>query len=108
MRLPEDLNEPEPPAGRKSNNFNIDRIILEGLNTIVKGCFEEKLAAAKAVLADREASQDEVNQAWRELSYVIHLLDFTADKSVMEELIQEAEALNLNLYEEDKDDQADR
>lgn len=100
LRLPEDLNEPEPPAGRKSNNFNIDRIILEGLNTIAKDCFEEKLATAKAVLAEREASKDEVNQAWRELSYAIHLLDFTADKSVLEELIQEAEALNLNLYED--------
>lgn len=73
---------------------------LEGLNVVAKGYFEEKLAAAKAVLADKEASQDEVNQAWRELSHAIHLLDFKADKSALEELIQEAEALNPNQYED--------
>lgn len=71
---------------------------LEHLNGLVVTRFENALAAAKAVYADEGASQKEIDEAWMELSYAIHMLGFTADKSSLEQLVAEADALNPDAY----------
>lgn len=67
---------------------------LEGINVLVKARFEEALAGAKAVLASETASQNEVDEAWTELSYAIHLLGFKADKTSLQTLVNEASAID--------------
>ena len=99
--------EPEESANKVLLQQAVDYVearkaegVLEGLNETVRDYFEEKLAAAKSVLNDASADQESVNLAWRELTYAIHLLDFTADKTELNKLIVEAEAINLGLYED--------
>lgn len=71
------------------------------LNPIVSRYFNEALEEARTVLANNKATQEEVNAAWQKLAYVIHLLSFTSDKAGLEELVKEAEAIDLKLYEDD-------
>lgn len=73
---------------------------LAHVNAIVLEKFNTALANAEAVLADEAASEDEVKTAWMELTYAIHLLDFKSDKTELNALIAEAEAIDLNLYKD--------
>lgn len=75
---------------------------LEGVNALVVQAFEEALSEARAVLESEDASQDEVNTAWKNLVHVIQMLNFTSDKTQLEELIAQAEtiAAHLEQYEE--------
>ena len=74
---------------------------LEGVNEVVVEKFNAALAAAKAVSADDNATQDEVNDAWRELVKMIQMLDFKADKTELEKAIADADALDADAYEHD-------
>lgn len=78
----------------------------ENLNDIVKNRLVAALAAAKEVEADSTATQDEVNAAWRELSSLIHFLDFTSDKTELSALVAQAELLEAELdqYTGDKEE----
>lgn len=69
---------------------------LEGLNEIVAARFQEALDQAKAVNADEEATQTEINDAWLQLTRMIQMLDFKADKTALNELIAQCEAMDLS------------
>lgn len=72
----------------------------EGINEIVLRALDDAMDRAKSVLDDPRATQDEVNQAWKNLIQVIHMMDFTSDKSVLAALAAECEAMDLNGYED--------
>lgn len=76
---------------------------LSDLNPVVKDYFESALQEAKAVLADVNASQNDVNAAWTKLVQAIQMLDFRSDKTALAALIAEAEVIEANLdqYEEE-------
>lgn len=65
----------------------------EHLNNIVRTAFEQALQNAEEVAADSEASQDEINQAWINLVKAVHMLNFTSDKTGLQEAIREAQAI---------------
>lgn len=71
---------------------------LEGVNALVVSRFEEALAAAKEVSADVNADQDTVNEAWRNLGSMIHMLEFKTDFTELDALIAECEAIDLSGY----------
>ena len=63
--------------------------------------FTDALAAANEVLADGDAMQPETDAAWNVLIEALEGLRLKADKSVLEELINEAAGLDLNQYTEE-------
>ena len=63
--------------------------------------FTEALAAAKDVLADGDAMQGDIDSAWNALADAMANLRLKADKSVLEDLINEAVGLDLSKYTED-------
>ncbi len=72
----------------------------EGVTDSAKAIFEKALAEAKAVLEKDNATSEEVNTAWDNLLNGIWALGLTqGDKTMLEELIQKAEAM---LPDEDK------
>ena len=57
--------------------------------------------AAEAVLADGDAMQDETDEAWNNLVEAMNALRLKADKSVLEDLINQTEDLDLTGYTEE-------
>ena len=73
----------------------------EGVTDAAKKVFEDAVAAAKAVLDDIFATQDEVNTAWRNLVDAIHGLGVVqGDKTNLGMLIEMAEAMDGSRYVE--------
>ncbi len=64
-----------------------------------KQAFVDALAAARETLANGDAMQDEVNEAWRGLLEAMAKLRLKPDKSALESLINEASALSEDAYE---------
>lgn len=60
--------------------------------------FTDALAAAKDVLNDGSAMQDDADSAWDRLVAAMDALRFKADKSVLEDLISRVEGLDLTGY----------
>ena len=75
-------------------NNNIDSYLDDG-----KEAFVTALEAAKAVQADGDAMQEEVNTAWKELLTAMAGLQKIPDKTALEELLNKAEGLNEADYE---------
>jgi hypothetical protein len=67
----------------------------------VKQLFDLALANAKEVSANPDATQDEVDTAWKNLVTAIQSLSLTADKTALNELIAEVEALDEFDYTDD-------
>lgn len=67
---------------------------LAGINELVVNNFHTALAEAKAVQADKSATQAQVYAAWTKLVNAIHMLDFRADKTELQSLIDVCETLN--------------
>ncbi len=63
--------------------------------------FKDAFAAANEVLADGDAMQPETDAAWNALLEAMEGLRLKADKSVLEDLINEAAGLDLNQYTEE-------
>lgn len=63
------------------------------LNLMVKKQFDDALAAAKLVAAN-PGETEEVMAAWEALLNACHLLDFTADKTGLDALIKECDAID--------------
>lgn len=57
--------------------------------------FNESLDHAKELLDNASASKDELQEAWSDLTKAIQMIGFTADKSELEALVKEAEAIDL-------------
>ena len=69
----------------------------EGVTDTAKAAFEQALANAKVVLADENASQEDVNAAWDALLEGIWGLGLTqGDKAMLEQLIAKAEDMTAN------------
>lgn len=75
---------------------------LEGVNTLVANWFEQKLDEARTILADEEASQEEVNAAWTDLIRAVHMLEFRTDFTVLDAAILRAQSLDLSQYREEE------
>ena len=63
--------------------------------------FTDALAAAKEVLADGDAMQTGVDDAWDALVTAMENLRLKASKDALEELLNEAEGLDLSRYTEE-------
>lgn len=63
--------------------------------------FADALAAAEAVLADGDAMQDEVDQAWRDLLKAMSELRLKPNKDALEALINEANGLSTENADEE-------
>ena len=79
-----------------------ESIDLDGVNELVKAYFNQCLANAKEVNDNPEATQEEVNKAWSELVKAIQMTGFTSHKENLQILVEEAEQIDLSLYEEDE------
>ena len=77
-------------------NGKLDSYVDEG-----KAEFTTALEAAKKVYDDQDAMQDEVNQAWQDLLTAMANLRLKADKSLLNELVKEAEGIDLAAYTEE-------
>lgn len=71
---------------------------LEGVNALVVSLFEQSLNEAVEVNEDPSATQERVNEAWRNLVRAIQMLDFRTDFTALDALIAECDALNLDHY----------
>ncbi len=74
----------------------LDSYVDEG-----KAEFTTALEAAKKVDADQDAMQDEVNKAWQDLLTAMANLRLKADKSLLDELVKEAQGIDLAAYTEE-------
>ena len=63
--------------------------------------FTEALAKAKEMLSDGDAFQEDIDSAWSALVDAISNLRLKADKSVLEDLINEADGIDTSLYTEE-------
>ena len=63
--------------------------------------FKEAMKAARAVLADENASQVVINQTYASLQKALFDLRKIPDKSELEELLKQAESIDLSIYTEE-------
>lgn len=74
--------------------------LLDGLADKVVAYFNASLDQGVAVLANENATVDDIMKAWLELADAMHFLDFKADKTLLNNLIIECKAIDLKLYQE--------
>ena len=78
-----------------------DTIDLDKYLEVGKDEFKEALEEAKAVAADENAMQDEVDQAWKRLVAAMGNLRLIPDKDLLEDLINQAQAIDTAEYTEE-------
>lgn len=76
--------------------INLDQYVEAGQKE-----FTDALTAAKEVLADKDAMQGEMNAAWEALTDAMSALRLRADKTVLEQLLGQAESIDLSGYTEE-------
>ena len=64
----------------------------------VKAEFDVALAEAIALLADENATQEQVNKSFDRLSKAIHMLEFKGNKEMLINLLTQIESLNSKNY----------
>lgn len=72
---------------------------LEGVNALVVNEFNAALEEAKGLLTSLSATQEQVDASWIRLTRAIHMLDFKSDKTALDALIAECEAINPDAYD---------
>lgn len=72
---------------------------LDKVHETVVAYFHSVLANAINVSLSNNVTQEQVDQAYEQLAYAIQLLDFKTDKSLLKQLIDECEDIDLNKYE---------
>ena len=98
---------PVPAAGDKSELQKVyDEASAYDLNKYVddkaaKDAFATALGAAKAVLEKEDAQQSEIDEAWSNLLTAMSGLRLRADKSSLEEWIENLKSIDLSLYTEE-------
>lgn len=78
-----------------------DTIDLDKYLEVGKDEFKEALEEAKAAAADENAMQDEVDQAWGRLLTAMGNLRLIPDKDLLEDLINQAQAIDTAEYTEE-------
>lgn len=78
-----------------------DAIDLDKYLEVGKDEFKEALEEAKAAAADENAMQDEVDQAWGRLLTAMGNLRLIPDKDLLEDLINQAQAIDTAEYTEE-------
>ncbi len=78
-----------------------DTIDLDKYLEVGKDEFKEALEEAKAAAADENAMQDEVDQAWGRLLTAMGKLRLIPDKDLLEDLINQAQAIDTAEYTEE-------
>lgn len=78
-----------------------DAIDLDRYLEVGKDEFKEALEEAKAAAADENAMQDEVDQAWKRLVAAMGNLRLIPDKDLLEDLINQAQAIDTAEYTEE-------
>lgn len=79
----------------------VDAGNTQGLIPAVQEAFDTRFQRAKEVYADQEATQAQIDAAHMDLMMVLHFLDFkSGDKTYLKDLIDTAEALDLDLFVE--------
>lgn len=81
-------------------NALVENGLPEHLNAIVLGQFNEALEEARGILEDVSVSQERVNASWLRLTSLIHMIDFTADKTELQTLVEQMSAVDLDKYED--------
>ena len=79
-----------------ANSLDLSQYLDEG-----QQAFNDALTAAEAVLADGNAMQDEVDQAWKALLKAMSELRLKPSKNALEELIASAESLSTEGADEE-------
>src|SRR5699024_9849624 len=79
-----------------ANSLDLSRYLEEG-----QQAFNDALTAAEAVLADGDAMQDEIDQAWKALLKAMSELRLKPSKDALEDLIASAESLNTEGADEE-------
>ena len=79
-----------------ANSLDLSQYLDEG-----QQAFNDALTAAEAVLADGNAMQDEVDQAWKALLKAMSELRLKPSKDALEDLIASAEGLNTEGTDEE-------
>lgn len=78
---------------------------LNGAAAEDKAAFEKALSEAQTVLDDEQATQDDVDAAWKALSEALQKVKKSADRALLESLVEQAKdelENNENASEEDK------
>ena len=63
---------------------------------------DQALAEADALLADPASSDEDMLEAWKTLSQIIHMLDFTSDKSALQAAVTLYEGIDRSKYVSDE------
>ena len=79
-----------------ANSLDLSQYLDEG-----QQAFNDALTAAEAVLADGNAMQDEIDQAWKALLKAMSELRLKPSKDALEDLIASAEGLNTEGADEE-------
>src|SRR5699024_10092623 len=83
-------------ADELAEMIDLDKYVIAGKNE-----YTDALDKAKDVLADGSAGQEKVDAAWDALVTAMENLRLRADKSVLEDLLNEAAGLDLGSYTEE-------
>lgn len=85
----------------KAQNL-IDNNMLNHLNNKVMALFNARLNQAVSVYKNAASTNEQLTSAWNNLAAAMHYLDFTANTSQLQTLVDECIALNLNNYIDDE------
>ena len=107
--LTEPEKEPEEPVSKKTLEYFLNKAkgyvedgTVDGLVDSVKQLFEEAIAEGEAVMADEDATREEVTNAAFKLMKAIQAVDFkAADKTDLEMALELAETIDLTKYVEE-------
>ena len=82
-------------------NGHVEAGDVDKLVPSAKEMFNKVLASAQAVYDDPDATQEQVDTAWKTLMYAIQAMGFVpGDKTELIDLVAKAKALDLNAYED--------
>lgn len=114
VRLVESEQKPAEEANKTLLKSSIDyakaAISSDGYEKVhpkVRAGLEKALEAAEAVYNNPKATQAEVNEAWKELSKYIQMLDMTSDKTELAALVSVCDAIDPSAYADGADEKAE-
>ena len=79
-----------------AESLDLDRYLLAG-----QDAFAEALDGARAVAADENAMEKEIEQAWKQLLDAMGNLRLKPDKDLLDDLIRQAQSIDTSVYTEE-------